>query len=773
VGGSWPRARGWSVVFVLALLVACTGDGAEPQSAVPADASPGGLLWTRSDAPSLRGERRGGTLGEIVTAPGGEWLVAGTVFEPDGRPTPTVWRSPDGERWQAGELPSAAGARLWAAAVANRVTVVAGQRGRNRNGPAAAYVAAPGQDFEPVDDPVLDQPGLSIGTLAGGAGGFLAVGSRQGDADRPIAVLHSEDGRKWQGLDGAEDLLGEDSGTAVGDVAVGPGGYVMVGSTDGPTGRVGVVWHSLDGTAWTEAATFPGISGVAMNTVVSLREGFVAAGHEVVDGLLQPRLWRSPGGRAWEPVEADFELLGTMTDSRGVTVRALAHGGGSWYAVGGGPAAERFWISYDLRSWRELPLSDGVAGTETPALDLLASRASATLAGSSASGQPLLLREQDDQITEVTATEGAFPEPADEVWIDGIVASRHGPLLLGVALSEERVVGRRQRHARVWRPDAAEGWRPVVGEALEQAELNDIVDLGGELVGVGGQAVVDAVFAAGGNPRGLVWRSSDAESWARVTGPGVDALQGESTTTVVAATVVGAGVVAVGHELVADENRHRAAVWWAGTPDAWERVAMTPVPGDVGDAAPLDVCSLGDEAVALGFGDVPGGQRAMVWVGGPGREWEHMAPDVMAGPGDWYVHGCAATPDGVVAVGQRGADDVDQASAGVWTSPDGRTWTAVESPAFTGDGRRWLRAVTADGNRLFTVGEYERDGWVSPGLWRSVGGGEWELIELPEDLFRGDSYESVANVAVVDGELVLVGQVDGDAAVWTAPLPAE
>jgi hypothetical protein len=50
---------------------------------------------------------------------------------------------------------------------------------------------------------------------------------------------------------------------------------------------------------------------------------------------------------------------------------------------------------------------------------------------------------------------------------------------------------------------------------------------------------------------------------------------------------------------------------------------------------------------------------------------------------------------------------------------------------------------------------------------------EWELVELPEELFRGDAYEGVADLAVVGRELVLVGWVDEDAAVWTAPLPDE
>ncbi|HEV2070262.1 MAG TPA: hypothetical protein VGR26_10745, partial [Acidimicrobiales bacterium] len=451
---SWPsRARRWSAVVVVALLAACTSGGGEPEGTVEPDEAPGGLVWTRSEAPSLRSDRRGGTLGDVITAPGGGFLVAGTVFDADGRPSPTVWSSPDGERWDATELPADDGARLWAAAAANGTTVVAGQAGADRRGPAVVYVAAPDAGFELVDDPVLQQPGLVINTLAGGTGGFLAVGARRSDPDKRTAVFHSDDGQQWRALEGADDLLAEASGSAVGAAAVGPGGLVMVGSIDGPSGRVGVVWHSADGNTWNQTATFSGTSGVAMNTVAVLRNGFVAAGHEEVDGLREPRVWRSRDGRAWEPVEAEFELLGTMTDNVGVTVRALDYANG-WMAAGGGSGAERLWRgSYDLRSWTEVPLPPGLAGVETPAFDLLATRASATLVGASAAGRPVLLREQNDTVTEITATETAFPEPGAEVWIHDAVTTEHGPVLLGAVATEERAVGQRRRLARVWRPD--------------------------------------------------------------------------------------------------------------------------------------------------------------------------------------------------------------------------------------------------------------------------------------------------------------------------------
>ncbi|HEV2071219.1 MAG TPA: hypothetical protein VGR26_15625 [Acidimicrobiales bacterium] len=636
-----------------------------------------------------------------------------------------------------------------------------------------AYVADRDGGFEPVDDPVLDEPGLVINMLAGGTGGFLAVGARRSDPDKRIAVLHSDDGHQWRALESADDLLAEASGSAVGAAAVGSGGFVMVGSTDGPSGRIGVVWHSPDGTTWAQAATFSGASNVAMNTVAVLRDGFVAAGHEEVDGLRQPRVWRSGDGRAWEPVEAEFELLGTMTDNVGVTVRALDHANG-WTAAGGGWGAERLWRgSHDLRSWTEVPLPPGPAGVDTPALDLLATRASATLVGASAAGRPLLLREQNSTVSEITATETAFPEPGAEVWVHEAVTTEHGPLLLGAVATEERAVGRRRRLARVWRPDPEQGWRQVGGDELDQAVLNDVAALGGELVGVGHEAKVDAVFAEV-NPRGVVWRSADAESWARVTGPGTDALRGDSTTTIEAAVAVGGGVVAVGHELQAGQRRSQATFWRAAAADAWERTAGSPPPDGIGQTGAFAVCTLGDSAVAVGFGSTPEGDRGMAWVGGAGREWEATAPDTMAGPGNWYARACVSTPGAVVTVGQRGAHDSDAVSAGVWTSTDGRTWTAVDSPSFSGDGPRELWSVTADDRgRLYAVGEHERDGWSAPGLWRSADGSEWELVELPEELFRGNDYEWVNDVAVVDGELVLVGVVDDDAAVWTAPLPAD
>ncbi|MBA3955574.1 MAG: hypothetical protein H0X58_02800 [Acidimicrobiia bacterium] len=55
--------------------------------------------------------------------------------------------------------------------------------------------------------------------------------------------------------------------------------------------------------------------------------------------------------------------------------------------------------------------------------------------------------------------------------------------------------------------------------------------------------------------------------------------------------------------------------------------------------------------------------------------------------------------------------------------------------------------------------------------WSSLAGGAWQLVELPAEPVEGDEAESIQDVAVVDGELLLLGWVDADAAVWRAPLP--
>lgn len=774
----------WAVAIVLAaVLAACTGGG-EPDAPPPTGGASGdqsrppegvaGLTWRRSEAPSLRSDRLGATLGAVLAEPDGSWAVAGTVFHPGRPPAPTVWRSPGGEEWTAVPLGDEGGGRLLAAAAAGETVVVAGQRGVDLEGPAAVYVAAPGGDFTSVDDEVFAQPGLSIDVLAGGDGGFVGAGDRR-DPSAEIAVVGSDDGRTWEVLADAERLVNEATAPGVSGAATGAGGSLLVGSSGGASGRTGAVWHSADGVTWSRVATFLGTGDVGVNAVAVDGTGFVAVGHEEVAGLREPRVWRSADGSEWQPSPSDFEIRDRGTDNEGVTVRSVARGGGDWIAVGGGAAGERVWRSSDLQRWRELPLPEGPGGIETPALSLLAASGDTALMGAAANGRPVLLRESAGTITEVTATDTAFPEPRTDLAVYDIVTTGQGPFLIGDVVTRERALGGRRLVTRMWRPDPSQDWQQVdAGDAFDQAEVTDVVELGDELVAVGQQTLADDVFSEA-DPRGLVWTSSDGSSWSKVAGPGVEALVGASTTDVRAAAAAPPGVVAVGTVLDGDARRIDAAFWSASDPQEWTRGIVTgELPPDVRDNLPFDVCVVGDTSVAVGFGVTPGGDRGLVWTSQGGLEWEVAAPPVMAGPGSWQLTDCTATPDGIVAVGLRGAAEPEEFSAGMWTSNDGREWELVESTSFAGDdGFRVLRAVAVAGSQRFAVGQYRQDGRTRPGLWWSAGGSEWELVELPAEVFQGDLSESIEDLAVIDGELLLVGWVDADAAVWRAALPAD
>ena len=767
------RGRGrWAVVVLAVVLAACTADTEPPAPPAP-ESDGGGLSWRRSEAPSLRSDRLGATLGQVLAEPGGDWLVAGTVFDPDRPPAPTLWRSGDGAGWEAETLPAEAGARLLAAAASGDTVVVAGQAGDDREGIALAYAATSGGPFEAVDDESLTLPGVSLDILAGGEGGFVAAGDRRGGDGGDIAVLTSEDGRRWQVAAGAEALVNEASAPGIGGAAVAPGGIVLVGSTDGDAARTGAVWRAGSEGAWERVATFAGGDDIAVNGVSADGDGFVAVGHEVVDGLREPRVWRSPDGRQWQSSPSEFEVSGDIVDSFGVTVRRLVRQGEGWAAVGTTPGGERLWRSTDLRRWREVPLPEGPGDVDAPTLSLLGASRDTVLAGSASTGTPLLVRAHDGEVSNVTATDAAFPDPRTDLGIYGVFTTDRGPILIGDIVTRQRAVSGRQVRAQLWHQDPSGEWSRIDGAGVfDQAEVTDVVQLDDQLVAIGNEAVVDELFSQG-NPVGLVWTSADGESWSEVTGPGTDALAGGSTTTVQAAVGTPDGLAAVGTVLNTDARRQEAAFWTASGPGSWTRGAATgTLPPDVRDTQVFDVCLVDDTLVAVGSGIVPAGARGLVWTSQGGETWEAAAPDSMAGQGPWQLLGCETTSDGVVVVGGRGSADAEKGEAGVWTSPDGRTWTSVESPSFAGDGGfRLLRDVAVAGPQRFAVGQYREDGRTHQALWWSREGGQWELLALPGDLFEGAESESVQDVAVVDGEVVLVGWVDADAAVWRAPLP--
>ena len=133
----------------------------------------------------------------------------------------------------------------------------------------------------------------------------------------------------------------------------------------------------------------------------------------------------------------------------------------------------------------------------------------------------------------------------------------------------------------------------------------------------------------------------------------------------------------------------------------WQDGALTPaasVASVVGEEAVgvAAVAANGTQRqwLALGTAD-----RAMfAWTSADGRLWERTpVRGIDADQGDEVSDVAGLAGGGFVAVGGRKNDE--RALPGVWTSPDGITWTAQKTPA-TG----WLNAVATSGDNVVAVG---------------------------------------------------------------------
>lgn len=154
-------------------------------------------------------------------------------------------------------------------------------------------------------------------------------------------------------------------------------------------------------------------------------------------------------------------------------------------------------------------------------------------------------------------------------------------------------------------------------------------------------------------------------------------------------------------------------------------------------------------------------------------EWSRIPHDeaVFGGEDGADMSSITAGGPGYVAVGVAG-DGTEEASgvrnAAVWTSPDGITWTRVphDDAVFGGEGSQKMVSVTAGGPGLVAVGyrfdEPDRPG-VYPGVWTSPDGLTWTAVPLEEE--DGDMTSVIAG----GPGLVAVGQEGWSAAVWTSP----
>ena len=177
----------------------------------------------------------------------------------------------------------------------------------------------------------------------------------------------------------------------------------------------------------------------------------------------------------------------------------------------------------------------------------------------------------------------------------------------------------------------------------------------------------------------------------------------------------GPGYVAVGQSVGVPTP---GVVWTSTDGQSWSKVADAPVfhapPGtDQTFGAVMNAVTVGKDGTLVAVGQV-GSQgaigSALAWWSTDGRTWT-------AGAGDRFLYGqlfnVAAAPSGFLATGPSGDRSC---MGGTWSSTDGRSWTCVAGdPAFT-DFAAYAAAGSPDVEVVVGFGppfEFPGGGWTA------------------------------------------------------------
>ncbi len=307
-------------------------------------------------------------------------------------------------------------------------------------------------------------------------------------------------------------------------------------------------------------------------------------------------------------------------------------------------------------------------------------------------------------------------------------------------------------------------WHSADGKSWLRVVDDAFLELGPQVLNsVAERGPGAALYAAGWDDAGaMVWASPDGFTWARI---GSDAF--EAPTGVVRiedlAPLGTRDLVAVGH------GPSSSTVWLTSN-GAWSRHEddgrWTPNSTSGGMMAVTRSLS---GLVSVGATFAPEtGTRAAVWTSVDGTSWTAIESPAFGGGSSVVMLDVAAAGPGIVAVGlDDAAGDND---AAVWTSVDGSMWTRAGDTVLEGPGHQVIESVASLGSGLIAVGHETLGDETDPAVWVSSDGATWERIL--DAAFLDEGQQSMHGVVVTESLVVAVGfeSVDGSwaPAVWIA-----
>ena len=692
-----------------------------------------GLHWQRMAAPQLGMPSGSGVVTDITgAAAGGGILLSGHIATTTAQShgtgsqtvvtrTPAVWLSTDGGvTWTLAPVPVSHGATNGLAGIAADGTgFVAVRPGNVPAGPNAqpdgvVYASANGTSWRYVST-LTSASGVQIGMVAGGPGGFAALGRGPGGY---MAGFLSADGLSWR-----SGISFGPAPASVTGATVTAAGTVLVTGARGAAGSQRPYLALAQPGQSARAVNVSAVPGakvpqLSLNAVAVYRNQRVAVGE--AGGL--PAVW-SAAGRSWSPVSWSpvswSPVSGSSSPGSGAgppsaSAPSASHSSTSGSSTSGLPASGS--------STSGLPASGSAspaappsgspspAASASPAASGTGSPSPAASASPAASGtgppSPAASASTSAAASVPSATSGG---PDVSAAADGrrLTSVVHGPA--GWLATGQGVSGQVQQPIIA---TSANGtvWHLVVGTAPAGSQTVAVQ----AAAGAAGYVIAGTVTTSAGTFP-AAWWSSDLRSWHSAGGPASGGADRNDPGEMLGVTAGSAGFVAVGQEGISP------AVWTSRNGRAWTMVTLK-VPVGTASAELQRVAVSGQHAVALGQEIWPSGARtafAEVSADG-GRTWQ---PVSLPSPhGDAAVTAVTLLSGGFTAVGTDGTPGGRDVV--VWTSADGSGWT-VQAPngtGLSGPGVQQITGLAASGGTLTGVGFTAAEAAEQPTVWNVPAG---------------------------------------------------